>query len=132
MIDQKLIDFATKIAKESAPIAQKYFRQENGEVKKADNSPVTKADQEIEAFLRQKINEEYPSHGIIGEEYGNKNADANYVWVLDPIDGTSSFIIGRPIFGTLIALAYKKKPILGIMNQPISGERWVGVSGQGA
>ncbi|MBM3580289.1 MAG: histidinol phosphate phosphatase, partial [Alphaproteobacteria bacterium] len=73
-----------------------------------------------------------PEHGIIGEEFGVKNPDADFVWILDPIDGTSSFIIGRPIFGTLIALTYRGKSVLGIMNQPITGERWIGIDGHGS
>ncbi len=128
MINQEMVDFANELANLSEIIAKKYFRApNNGEIQKEDLSPVTKADQEIEALLREKILEKYQSHGIIGEEYGNTNPDANYQWIIDPIDGTSSFIIGRPTFGTLIALAYKGKPVIGIVNQPISGERWLGV-----
>ena len=131
MINQELIDFANFLADISGDIARKYFRSQiTGEIEKEDNSPVTKADQEIEALIRKEIEKKYPNHGIIGEEYGNKNIEAEYVWILDPIDGTSSFIIGRPIFGTLIALTKNKKPILGILNQPIINERWVGIEGQ--
>lgn len=132
MLNQEIISFANHLADLSIPIAKKYFRLPNGEIAKEDDSPVTKADREIEEVIRAEIEKKFPKHGIIGEEYGTKNAEADYVWVLDPIDGTSSFIIGRPIFGTLIALAYKKKPILGIMNQPISSERWIAVEGEGA
>ena len=108
-------------------IAKKYFRMPNGEIEKSDNSPVTLADREIEAMIRRNIKEHYPNHGIIGEEYGNENEDAEFKWIIDPIDGTSSFIIGRPTFGTLIALAHNNKSILGIINQPITGERWFGI-----
>jgi inositol-phosphate phosphatase/L-galactose 1-phosphate phosphatase/histidinol-phosphatase len=132
MVTEEITKFANFLADISIPIAQKYFRLPNGEIAKEDDSPVTKADREIEEIIRAEIEKKFPEHGIIGEEYGNKNVDADYVWVLDPIDGTSSFIIGRPIFGTLIALTYRKKPILGIMNQPISGERWIGIEGQGS
>lgn len=132
MLTQEMIDFANYLADISQPIAQKYFRVNNGEVAKDDDSPVTKADREIEKVIREAIEKKFPQHGIIGEEFGDKNTDADFIWVLDPIDGTSSFIIGRPIFGTLIALTHKGKSILGIMNQPITGERWVGVLGQGA
>lgn len=131
MPDQKIIEFANHLADLSAEIAKKYFRLPNGEIAKDDDSPVTQADREIEKTLRQEIIKNFPHHGIIGEEFGNHNEKADYVWVLDPIDGTSSFIIGRPIFGTLIALSYQKKPILGIMNQPITKERWLGIDGQG-
>ena len=132
MMDQNLINFANFLADESAKIAKKYFRLPNGEEAKLDDTPVTKADREIELMIRNHIQKNYPNHGIIGEEYGNINEDSEFVWVIDPIDGTSSFIIGRPIFGTLIALTYNKKPILGIINQPISHERWLGIKGQGA
>ncbi|NBV06024.1 MAG: histidinol-phosphatase [Proteobacteria bacterium] len=132
MITQQFIDFANHLADISEEIARKYFRSQNGEIAKDDDSPVTKADREIEKAIRFAIEEKFPTHGIIGEEYGNKNTDADFIWVLDPIDGTSSFIVGRPIFGTLIALTYKNKSLLGIMNQPITRERWIGISGQGA
>ncbi len=132
MITPEIINFANHLADISTAIAQKYFRTQNGEVTKEDDSPVTRADREIEQAIRQEIEKKFPTHGIIGEEFSNKNIDADFVWILDPIDGTSSFIIGRPIFGTLIALTHKGKSLLGIMNQPITGERWIGVTGQGA
>ena len=132
MLDKKLIDFANYLADLSQPIAKKYFRLDNGEIAKDDDSPVTKADREIEKIIRAEIEKHFPEHGIIGEEYGNKNETADYVWILDPIDGTSSFIIGRPLFGTLIALTYKGKSVLGIMNQPITSERWMGIEGEGS
>ncbi len=132
MITPEIVNFANHLANISEAIAKKYFRIQNGEVAKEDDSPVTIADREIERIIREEIEKKYPSHGIIGEEFPDKNIDADFIWILDPIDGTSSFIIGRPIFGTLIALTHKGKPILGIMNQPISSERWLGVSGQGS
>ncbi len=132
LINQEIINFANHLADQSAIIAKKYFRLANGEEAKSDDSPVTKADREIELMIRQKINNIFPNHGIIGEEYENINEKAQFVWVIDPIDGTSSFIIGRPIFGTLISLTYNKKPILGIINQPITNERWFAADGFGA
>jgi len=132
-VNQELIDFANFLADMSGEIARKYFRtQATGEIQKDDNSPVTKADREIELLIREEIEKKYPNHGIIGEEYGIKNAESEFTWVLDPIDGTSSFIIGRPIFGTLIALIKNNKPILGILNQPIINERWIGIDGVGS
>ena len=132
-VNQEFIDFANYLADISAKVAQQYFRSQNtGEVTKEDDSPVTKADRGIEELIRQEINKKYPSHGVIGEEFENTNIDADYVWILDPIDGTSSFIIGRPLFGTLISLTYKGESILGIVNQPITNERWVGIKGQGS
>jgi histidinol phosphatase-like enzyme (inositol monophosphatase family) len=132
IIDKKTIDFANHLADLSEKITLKYYRQDNGEIQKDDQSPVTKADREIEAALRKEIEENFPEHGIIGEEYGLHNENSDFQWIIDPIDGTSSFIIGRPTFGTLIALSYKNKPILGIMNQAINKERWLGVDGQGS
>lgn len=132
MISKEIISFANHLADISAKVAKQYFRLPNEEVAKEDDSPVTIADREIERLIRIEIEKTFPTHGIIGEEFGDKNPDADFTWILDPIDGTSSFIIGRPLFGTLIALTYKGKVVLGIMNQPITGERWVGVEGEGA
>ena len=92
MIDANLIKFCHHITDLSEDIAKKYFRMPNGEIEKADNSPVTLADREIEAMIRKKIKEYYPSHGIIGEEFGPENENAEFKWIIDPIDGTSSFI----------------------------------------
>ena len=97
---------------------------------KADLSPVTAADRAAEAAMRRLIGARFPEHGILGEEYGPERTDAEFVWVLDPIDGTKSFISGVPLFGTLIALAQRGRPILGIIDQPISRERWVGAAGR--
>jgi len=132
MITQEIKDFAHYLADLSAEITKKYFRLPNEEMAKEDDSPVTKADREIEEFIRKEIIKKFPTHGIIGEEFGNYNETSDYKWILDPIDGTSSFIIGRPIFGTLIALTYKNKPILGIMNQGITSERWCGILEEGS
>ena len=95
-----------------------------------DFDPVTEADRAAEAAMRKLISRNFPQHGIVGEEFGNENADAEYVWVLDPIDGTRAFITGLPIFGTLIALLHNGVPVLGIIDQPILKERWLGVQGQ--
>jgi inositol-phosphate phosphatase/L-galactose 1-phosphate phosphatase/histidinol-phosphatase len=132
MLTKEMIDFANHLADLSGEVIQKYYRKPNDEVTKEDDSPVTKADRGAEEVMRAAIEKKFPTHGIIGEEYGIKEANSDYTWVLDPIDGTSSFIIGRPIFGTLIALVYKGKSILGIMNQPITNERWIGIEGEGS
>src|SRR3546814_3575002 len=79
--------------------------------------------------MRALIESAFPADGIIGEEYGNVREDAGRVWVLDPIDGTRSFITGRPIFGTLVALVEDNVPVLGVIDQPIIGERWTGAAG---
>ncbi|MCE3255416.1 MAG: histidinol phosphate phosphatase [Rickettsiaceae bacterium] len=129
MNNQELIDFGNYLADISSEVIRKYFRQDFAEIKKDDQTPVTKADKETELVLREAITKKFPDHGIIGEEFGHFNENAKYKWVLDPIDGTISFVIGRPIFGTLISLCFEDKPILGVINQPISGERWIGIAG---
>ncbi|KAL3807083.1 hypothetical protein ACHAXA_002109 [Cyclostephanos tholiformis] len=93
-------------------------------------SPVTLADRAAERAMRELITEKFPDHGIYGEEYGIKAADADWVWVLDPIDGTRSFITGKPLFGTLIALLHKGTPVIGIIDQCVLNERWLGIVGK--
>ena len=97
---------------------------------KDDASPVTRADRAAEAAMRRLIEAERPRDGIIGEEYGEKPGTSGRIWVLDPIDGTTSFIAGRPIFGTLIALLGEGWPLLGVIDQPIARERWIGAAGR--
>src|SRR5258708_21012025 len=91
--------------------------------------PVTAADHAAETVMRALIRRHFPSHGIVGEELGAERPDAEYVWFLDPIDGTKSFISGMPAWGTLIALTHRGTPVLGMMHQPFVGERF---SGDGA
>ena len=91
--------------------------------------PVTAADRAAETAMRALIRRTFPSHGVIGEEFGAERADADYVWVLDPIDGTKSFIAGMPMWGTLIALTRSGVPVFGMMNQPFTGERFSGDGG---
>ncbi len=129
-ISLDLISFAHNLADIARPLAQFYYRQDIGTEIKKDKSPVTIADKAIEALLRERITEKYPDHGIWGEEEGSTDLDADYVWTIDPIDGTKSFMIGKPTFGTLIGLLYKGHPVIGIIDQPINAERWVGVSGR--
>jgi myo-inositol-1(or 4)-monophosphatase len=108
------------LAQESGKIITPYFADPTLSVDtKSDASPVTIADRNAEEFLRNQIRKEYPTHGIIGEEFGNEREGAEFVWVLDPIDGTKSFISGCPLFGTLIALLYQGKPVLGAIHQPV-------------
>jgi histidinol-phosphatase len=107
-----------------------YFRKALIVDDKPDLSPVTAADRAAEQVMRSLIERRFPDHGILGEEFGRVREDAEFVWTLDPIDGTKSFISGVPLFGTLISLACAKRPILGIIDQPISRERWVGVAGR--
>lgn len=91
---------------------------------------MTLADRGAEQAIRDLLSREVPDHGVIGEEFGRDRPDASHVWVIDPIDGTKAFISGLPIFGTLIALLRDGVPVLGVMDQPISGERWIGAIGQ--
>jgi myo-inositol-1(or 4)-monophosphatase len=88
--------------------------------------PVTIADREAEAAMRRLINARYPDHGILGEEYGDENLDADWVWILDPIDGTRGFICGIPLWGTLIGLRHEGEPVLGMISQPMLNERFFG------
>lgn len=121
---------AHRLADAAGGIIRGHFRTPIAVDDKADDSPVTIADREAEKVMRGLINAAFPDHGIIGEEYGNEKTDAEWVWVLDPIDGTKSFITGKPVFGTLIALLRFGTPVLGVLDQPISRERWLGVEGQ--
>ncbi|MFC3125201.1 inositol monophosphatase family protein, partial [Pseudoroseomonas globiformis] len=97
---------------------------------KGDSSPVTEADRAAERSIRTLLANRFPSHGVLGEEYGAERADAEYVWVIDPIDGTRAFVTGRPMFGTLIGLMHRGRPILGLIDQPATGERWIGAADQ--
>jgi len=131
-VSAELVALANSLADAARPIATRYFRTPVTVDDKADQSPVTIADREAETAMRVLLDSRVPQHGVFGEEHGAVRTDAEYVWVLDPIDGTKAFITGLPIFGTLIALLHRGVPVLGIIDQPISKERWVGVVGQGS
>ena len=124
------LELAADLADAAGEAIRPYFRQPIRVDDKPDLSPVTAADRAAETAMRQLIAARLPDHGIIGEEFGREREDAAFVWVLDPIDGTKSFISGVPLFGTLIALAHRGRPILGIIDQPISRERWIGAAGR--
>lgn len=121
---------ANALADAAGAAIRPFFRGSFGLESKDDASPVTLADRAAEEVMRKLLTSEAPRDGIIGEEFGSERADASRVWVLDPIDGTTSFVAGRPIFGTLIALVQDGWPVLGIIDQPITRERWVGSIGQ--
>ncbi|XP_076900398.1 bifunctional phosphatase IMPL2, chloroplastic-like [Bidens hawaiensis] len=123
---------AHKLADAAGDVIRNYFRKRFDILDKEDQSPVTIADRAAEEALISILQHNLPSHAIFGEENGwqCKEQSADYVWVLDPIDGTKSFITGKPLFGTLIALLERGKPILGIIDQPILRERWVGITGR--
>ncbi len=122
----ELKKFAHYLSKLSSDIIKLYFRTDIKVDNKDDNSPVTIADKKAEEKMREAIMKEFPDHGIIGEEFGNLNKGTEYKWVLDPIDGTKSFISGALSFGTLIALLRNNEPILGVINQPILNEFLIG------
>jgi histidinol phosphatase-like enzyme (inositol monophosphatase family) len=121
--------FTKELAKASGEAILPFFRTSIGIENKAAKSPfdpVTEADRAGEAIMRAMIKRHFPAHGIIGEEYGAENALEEYVWVLDPIDGTKAFICGLPMWGTLIGLTHNGVPAYGMMNQPFTGEQWWG------
>lgn len=122
----ELRHFCKWLADESGKIIKHYWRTEISIENKLDSSPVTIADKKAEEFMREMIMKKFPNHGILGEEFGEHNPNAGYKWVLDPIDGTKSFICGTVTFGTLIALTKNGKPILGVINQPILNEFLIG------
>ena len=128
-LNTRLIDFAGYLADEAAKKTTPLFRNVTSETK-TDGSLVSEADKEAEMVMRKLININFPDHGIIAEEFGNEKEDAEFVWVLDPIDGTSAFLAGRPIFGTLIGLLQNGAPVLGLIDQPIAKERWLAVNGE--
>ena len=110
----------------------KWFRKDLAVENKKDLSPVTIADRNAEQILREKIAKGFPGHGIIGEEFGEENSDAEWVWTIDPIDGTRSFIRGLPLFASLIALLHRGKPVMGIISLPALKETSWAVKGKGA
>ena len=124
------LTLAARLADAAGAAIRPFFRKRFAIEAKADLSPVTEADRAAEAAMRSILDAERADDGVIGEEYGPDRGDAERVWVLDPIDGTRSFVAGRPIFGTLVALLEQGRPVLGVIHQPISGERWTGAAGQ--
>jgi inositol-phosphate phosphatase/L-galactose 1-phosphate phosphatase/histidinol-phosphatase len=128
-VSTAFIELAHVLADAARPIIRHYFRTPVAIDDKSDNSPVTIADRECEKAMRALLAQHVPDHGIIGEEWGPEREDAEWVWILDPIDGTKAFITGKPCFGTLIALAHRGRPVLGVIDQAITSERWVGGNG---
>ena len=124
------VELAGRLADAAGPILKRHYRSGVAIQYKADASPVSDADRESEAAMREILEAEVPDHGIVGEEYGTVRAESEYVWVLDPLDGTQAYVTGKPTFGVLIALARGGAPVLGVIDQPILEERWVGVVGQ--
>lgn len=128
---QELSQFANQLADGSRDVIARHFRQPLDIDAKGDESPVTVGDRETESALRGLIGERFPGHGIYGEEFGEENAGSHFTWVLDPIDGTRSFITGTPTFGTLISLLEGGIPVLGVIDMPAMDERWIGGGQEG-
>lgn len=127
---EALVRFADHLADLAGAAIRPHFRQKIDIVSKADDSPVTVADRNAEAVMRKAIEAQWPDHGIFGEEFGQVRTDSPWRWILDPIDGTKSFVTGLPIFGTLIALTFEGRPVLGVIDQPITRDRWIGAAGR--
>jgi inositol-phosphate phosphatase / L-galactose 1-phosphate phosphatase / histidinol-phosphatase len=124
------VALALDLADAAGAVIRPYFRTRLVIDDKPDLSPVTAADRAAEAAMRTLIERHFPDHGIIGEEFGRVREAAEFVWVLDPIDGTKSFISGVPLFGTLVALTHAGRPIVGVIDHPILRERWLGAAGR--
>lgn len=130
MVPDAYVAVAELLADVAGAVVRPFFRTVPPATDKADASPVTIADRTAEQVMRAVLRERLPGHGIVGEEFGTENDGADWTWVLDPIDGTRAFITGRPLFGTLIGLLHEGRPVLGIIDQPVTGERWIGVQGR--
>lgn len=124
------IALALRLADAAGEAIRPWFRNGVGAERKGDATPVTQADRAAEEAMRKLLTAEAPRDGVNGEEFGAIKGDTGRQWVLDPIDGTAGFLAGRPIFGTLIALLVDGWPVLGIIDQPILKERWLGVTGR--
>lgn len=128
----KIKDQALSFMRPAKREVLKWFRNEYETDLKPDSSPVTIADRNAEEIIRKKLTKHFPEHGIIGEEFGNRNADAEWVWTIDPVDGTRSFIRGLPLFASMIALLHKGDPVLGVIELPALGETAWAVKRKGA
>jgi histidinol-phosphatase len=125
-------DAALSFMKPAKAEVLKWYRGQFSVDLKDDQSPVTIADRNAEEILRKKISQHFPEHGIIGEEFGSHKPDAEWVWTIDPVDGTRSFVRGLPLFASMIALLHKGEPVLGIIELPALGETAWAVKGKGA
>jgi histidinol phosphatase-like enzyme (inositol monophosphatase family) len=121
---------AARLADAAAAEIKPRFRQAIASNLKGDMSPVTEADRAAELAIRAILAAERPGDGVVGEEYGTIEGSSGLTWVIDPIDGTKSFMTGRPTFVTLIALLADSRPILGLIDQPVMGDRWIGAAGR--
>lgn len=129
---QKLCNFANDLADHSRKIIRDFRITGFGISEKIDKSVVSEVDLAIETYIRQRVREEHPSHGVLGEELGHTNKLSDFQWVLDPIDGTAEFVKGLPFYGTIIGLFYKQRPIVGIVDHDALNERYTAGFGLGA
>jgi len=130
-VPEPFIDLACRAADAAGTILMRHWRSGVGMELKPDGSPVTPADKESETAIREIIGAACPDHAIRGEEFGTSDAESDWLWLIDPLDGTKSFLHGRTSFSTLIGLAHRGRYVLGVMNFPALGERWVGADGHG-
>ena len=129
--DFDLITFSSAIADEASEILRRHYGAPIEQELKADGSVVTEADREVERRVRAMIQRYYPGHGVIGEEFAAERTEAEYIWCVDPLDNTSEFVAGSPNFGFLLALLWRERIILGVMDMPITGTRLIGADGHG-
>jgi len=130
VISENDIALALRLADAAGAAIRPWFRNGVDHERKEDATPVTLADREAETAIRRILKAEVPRDGVSGEEFGTEQGRSGRQWVIDPIDGTTAFLAGRPIFGTLIALLVEGFPVLGVIDQPILKERWLGVTGR--
>lgn len=129
-IDNDHIQFADQLADASRAIIKEAAQASFDLEIKEDLSPVTSVDKRVEDTLRQLIADKFPDHGILGEERADTAPDAEFKWIIDPIDGTLPFLAGLPVFGTLIALVCGDAPVIGVIDMPMTNDRWLGCDGQ--
>ncbi len=127
-----LLAFAHRLGDVAREIAARAFTADVPVDRKDDRTPVTAVDREIEAVWRDAIAREHPGHGVLGEEAGGEHVDREWVWVLDPIDGTKAFASGNPLFGSLIGLMHRGVPVVGVLEAPALRQRWSAAQGHGA
>jgi len=129
---QEYLDKAVEFARKAGELTLKYFQKDIDIDFKSDRTPVTRADREAEQVIRDLITRYYPDHGILGEEFEERNPDSKFQWILDPIDGTLSYIHGVPLYTTLVALVYDSRPVVGAIFAPVTNEMCAAGVGEGA
>ncbi|MEP7272822.1 MAG: inositol monophosphatase family protein, partial [Acidobacteriota bacterium] len=122
----RVFDVLNEVNRQAGAIVRRYYGSPIEVERKADHSPVTEADREVERFLRRALAKHFPDHGMYGEEYGSDGHEGRYRWIIDPIDGTKSFLMRTPLFGTLIALECDGQPVLGSIYLPIQNQLLIG------